>query len=101
MEYKPNQLSPLSQPFQPSQLSPVNQPGPGKPYQCPPTDPIMTSPERIVRDFYHPQKVQVIHPIQIVNRHHCVPVYEHVYTCEETDEYCGTHPHPHQGMLRD
>jgi len=74
-----------------------NQPYQGK-FQCPPADPIMMDPQRVVRDFYHPQKVQVVHPIQIINRHHCVPVYEHVYTCSEKDEFCGGHPH--EGFFR-
>ncbi|UJF34260.1 hypothetical protein [Paenibacillus hexagrammi] len=60
--------------------------------ECPPTDPIMTSPQRVVRDHYHPQVVQVVHPIEIVNRHFCVPVYQHVYTCSERDEFCGMDP---------
>ncbi|MFC5467914.1 hypothetical protein ACFPPD_04225 [Cohnella suwonensis] len=31
-------------------------------------------------DYYHPQQVDVIHQIQVVRRHHCVPVYNHVTT---------------------
>lgn len=50
---------------------------------CPPADPIVQRPTQVVRDFYHPQLVQVIHPIEVINRHHCVPVYNHVYTYVE------------------
>ncbi|GIM47120.1 hypothetical protein DNHGIG_26690 [Collibacillus ludicampi] len=55
---------------------------------CPPTDPIITDPQRIVRDFYHPRVVRVIHPIEIVNRHHCVPIYKHEFIIKERDENC-------------
>jgi len=57
---------------------------------CPPADPIVTDPRRVVRNFYHPQLVQVIHPIEVINRHHCVPCYEHCYTYSERDEFVGT-----------
>jgi len=54
---------------------------------CPPKDPIFTDPQSIVKDFYHPQVVQVIHPVEIINRHHCVPVYEHKFCYTERDEF--------------
>ncbi|UQZ85842.1 hypothetical protein SK3146_05132 [Paenibacillus konkukensis] len=61
---------------------------------CPPADPIITDPRRIVRNFYHPQLVQVIHPVEVVNRHHCVPVYQHSISYCEKDEFCGSaHPY--------
>ncbi|NTZ18369.1 hypothetical protein EXW96_12535 [Paenibacillus sp. JMULE4] len=47
---------------------------------CPPADPIIQRPTQVFRDFYHPQLVQVIHPIEVINRHHCVPVFKHVHT---------------------
>ncbi|QGQ96021.1 hypothetical protein EHS13_14615 [Paenibacillus psychroresistens] len=53
---------------------------------CPPVDPIMTSPQRIVRDHYHHQVVQVIHPVEIINRHHCIPIYQHKICYTERDE---------------
>ena len=53
---------------------------------CPPTDPAVMDPQRIVRDFYHHQVVQVIHPVEIINRHHCIPVYEHKYCFTVRDE---------------
>ncbi|MBP1156182.1 hypothetical protein ACVLD2_003112 [Paenibacillus sp. PvR052] len=52
---------------------------------CPPAQPIVQRPVHVVRDFYHPQLVQVIQPIEVINRHHCVPVYNHVYTFIERD----------------
>ncbi|MDF2926881.1 MAG: hypothetical protein K0R57_5795 [Paenibacillaceae bacterium] len=58
-------------------------------HQCP-TQTISDPPRVVYRDYYHPQIVEVIHPIEIVNRHHCVPVPVHLYTCVERDEYCDT-----------
>lgn len=60
---------------------------------CPPTDPIMTDPRRVIRNFYHPQLVQVIHPVEIVNRHHCVPVFQHCYSYSERDEVVPANVH--------
>lgn len=57
-----------------------------KPF-CPPVDPIMTDPQRVVRDFYHHQVVEVIHPVEIINRHHCIPVYQHKFCYSERDEF--------------
>lgn len=57
---------------------------------CPkcPTSRVVDPPNVVVNDVYHPQVVQVIHPIEIINRHHCVPVFEHLYTCVVRDEFC-------------
>jgi hypothetical protein len=60
---------------------------------CPPTDPIMADPRRVIRNFYHPQLVQVVHPVEIVNRHHCVPVFHHCYSYSERDEFVPTDVH--------
>ncbi|WP_138493158.1 hypothetical protein [Paenibacillus pinistramenti] len=43
---------------------------------CPPADPIVLDPVVAVQNFYHPQLVPVIQPVQIVHKHHCVPVYQ-------------------------
>ncbi|ALS27495.1 hypothetical protein IJ21_20980 [Paenibacillus sp. 32O-W] len=43
-------------------------------------------PRRIYRDICHPQRVHVIHPIEIVNRHHCIPVYHHRYVYSVRDQ---------------
>lgn len=47
---------------------------------CPPAQPIVCATREIVRDFFHPQIVPVIHPIRMVNRHHCCPILKHIYT---------------------
>lgn len=55
--------------------------------QCP-TGRVVDPPMVVYRDFYHPQVVQIIHPIEIVNRHHCVPVPEHIFTYNVRNEFC-------------
>ncbi|MBD2862701.1 MULTISPECIES: hypothetical protein [Paenibacillus] len=57
-------------------------------FHCP-TKAIYDPPRVVYRNHYHPQIVQVVHAVEVVNRHHCVPVYQHVYTCSERDEFCG------------
>jgi hypothetical protein len=56
--------------------------------QCP-TQTVFDPPIREYVDVYHPQIVQVIHPIEIIRRHHCVPIPHHIYTQTIRDEYCG------------
>lgn len=58
-------------------------------FQCPPADPIYTDPTVIVQDFYYPQIVPVVHTVQVVKRHHCVPVPKHVYNYVESDQNCS------------
>lgn len=50
---------------------------------CPPISPIVCEPIVIVRDHYVPQIVPVIHPIQVIDKVHCVPVEQHIYTYTE------------------
>ncbi|MGN7381026.1 CotD family spore coat protein [Paenibacillus sp. SAFN-117] len=61
---------------------------------CPPAKPVIAPTSRVVRDYYHPQVVPVIHPIEVVNRHHCVPVPCHYYTYSERDEVAGAANYP-------
>ncbi|GIP37724.1 hypothetical protein J31TS4_10040 [Paenibacillus sp. J31TS4] len=49
-----------------------------------------------VRDFYHPQVVRHIHPVEIVNRHHCVYIPEHVVAVRTRNEWVPT-PTPFTG----
>lgn len=51
----------------------------------------VTDPTQVVyEDYYHPQVVQVVHHVEVVRRHHCVPVPQHIYTYSVRDEMCGT-----------
>lgn len=45
--------------------------------------PIVCDTQVVTRDFFHPRPQPVIHPVEIVNRHHFVPVPQHYYTVTE------------------
>jgi len=45
--------------------------------------PVICEPHVVSRDFFHPRPQPVIHPVEIVNRHHFVPVPQHYYTVTE------------------
>jgi len=55
--------------------------------QCP-TRQVVDPPVQFFQDYFYPQIVQVIHPIEIVRRHHCVPVPHHVAAYSIKDEMC-------------
>jgi hypothetical protein len=62
---------------------------------CPAQAPIYTEPTVVYRDHYIPQPVQVIHPVEIVDRYHCVPVPQHIvqYQCrQEQAVICSNKP---------
>ncbi|MBT2290158.1 hypothetical protein J7E73_13600 [Paenibacillus albidus] len=46
----------------------------------------MVAPVTRYEHQYHRQRVQVVHPIEIVRKHHCIPVYEHSYVYYTKDE---------------
>ncbi|CAH1197918.1 hypothetical protein PAECIP111893_01078 [Paenibacillus plantiphilus] len=56
--------------------------------QCP-TQTVYDPPVTLYENFYHPQVVQVIHPIEVVNQHHCVPTPHHFYTYSTKDVMCN------------
>ncbi len=58
-------------------------------FHCP-TSRVVDPPRVIYNDVYHPQIVQVIHPIEVINRHHCVPIPCHTFTVAVRDEFCPT-----------
>ncbi|CAM4466874.1 hypothetical protein FHS16_003200 [Paenibacillus endophyticus] len=47
-----------------------------------PTVRVYDPPVTVVNDVFHPQIVEVVHQINVVNRHHCVPCEKHLY------QYC-------------
>ena len=57
---------------------------------------VIDPPVTVYRDFYHPQIVEVIHPVEIVNRHHCCPVRRDVYKYTCRDENVGPENNHHQ-----
>ncbi|WP_409346699.1 hypothetical protein [Paenibacillus sp. MBLB4367] len=58
---------------------------------CPtcPTKTVYDPPVQVFRDIYHPQVVEIVHQVEIVNRHHCCPVPRHVYTSRTVDDFSG------------
>ncbi|GAC43296.1 hypothetical protein [Paenibacillus popilliae] len=56
---------------------------------CCPSKAIFDPPQYVFNKTYHPQKVDVIHPIEIINQHFCVPVLKHVCTVKEKDVFCS------------
>lgn len=57
---------------------------------CPtcPTQTVVEEPQQVYEHFYHPQLVQVIHPIEIIRKHHCVPIPQHICQYTVKDEMC-------------
>ncbi|CAG7647454.1 hypothetical protein PAECIP111802_03978 [Paenibacillus allorhizosphaerae] len=57
---------------------------------CPtcPTKTVFDPPVQQYQNYYHPQIVQVIHPIEVIKQHHCVPVYHHTVAYSEKDVMC-------------
>jgi hypothetical protein len=55
--------------------------------QCPTTT-VFDPPVRVFEEVFHPQIVQVVQPIEIVRRHHCVPVPYQCITVTVRDEFC-------------
>jgi hypothetical protein len=57
---------------------------------CPkcPTKTVIDPPVRVYEDVFHPQIVQVIQPIEIIRRHHCVPIPHPIVTPIFKDEFC-------------
>lgn len=47
-----------------------------------PTVRVFDPPVTVVNDVFHPQIVEVVHQVNVVTRHHCVPCEKHIY------EYC-------------
>ncbi len=57
---------------------------------CPdcPTQTVVDPPKTLYENYYHPQIVHVIHPIEIIRQHHCAPVPQHFYECTVKDVMC-------------
>ncbi|MCM3171078.1 MULTISPECIES: hypothetical protein [Paenibacillus] len=56
---------------------------------CPPVCPIVCDPIQVVQDYYIPQIVPVIHPIEVIKKHHCVPIPHHMYPVVVKEEDMG------------
>ncbi|MDQ0059223.1 hypothetical protein J2T15_002122 [Paenibacillus harenae] len=51
-----------------------------------PTVRVYDPPVTVVNDVYHPQIVEVVHQVNVVTRHHCVPCEKHIYEYNYQDE---------------
>ncbi|WP_201755273.1 hypothetical protein [Paenibacillus glycinis] len=54
---------------------------------CPdcPTQTVYDPPVTLYENYYHPQLVNVIQPIEVVKQHHCCPVYHKSCVYSEKD----------------
>lgn len=50
-----------------------------------PTVRVFVPPVTVVNDVFHPQIVEVVHQINVVNRYHCVPCEKHLYEYKYSD----------------
>lgn len=55
--------------------------------QCP-TRTVVDPPVRVFENVFHPQIVQVIQPVEIIRKHHCVPIPHRIVTPIFRDEFC-------------
>ncbi|AQR79036.1 hypothetical protein ABNB59_18440 [Paenibacillus larvae] len=54
---------------------------------CPLAKEIIDPPLYIFNHFYHPQEVPIVHTIEIINQHHCVPIPKHIIRSETKDVF--------------
>ncbi|RXZ78429.1 hypothetical protein EBB07_26935 [Paenibacillaceae bacterium] len=64
--------------------------GAGADSLCPPADAIFDPPQYVVNNVYHQQVQPIVHTIEYINQHHCVPVPHHIYTCKTKDVMCSS-----------
>ncbi|MBN2984633.1 MULTISPECIES: hypothetical protein [Cohnella] len=65
-----------------------------------PAQTVYDPPEVVYEDYYHPQVVNVVHQVEVIRRHHCVPVPHHVVSVTAKDVFCGSNPHDYRGSSR-
>lgn len=74
----------------PANVSPANiSPSAVSPAASGPLPAIVAPEKTVVKNFYHTAKQPVIHPINIINQHHTIPVPEHFCTYNVKDVHCG------------
>ncbi|WP_020615431.1 hypothetical protein [Paenibacillus daejeonensis] len=77
--YGYNQVSPANNQMMNNQMSPMNNQ----------LSPIVTEPTQIYNNVFHPQAQPIIHPVEMINQHHVVPVPQHYTTCSVKDVWCS------------
>lgn len=50
------------------------------------TDRVYDPPVTVFNDVFHPQIVEVVHQVNVVTRHHCVPCEKHIFEISFQDE---------------
>ncbi len=58
-----------------------------------PTVRVYDPPVTVINDVFHPQIVEVVHQVNVVTRHHCVPVEKHFYQYCYHNENASEHEH--------
>lgn len=58
-----------------------------------PTVRVYDPPVTVFRDVCHPQIVEVVHQVNVVTRHHCVPVEKHLYQYCHLEDVQGQENH--------
>ena len=97
MGYSPSNVSPAN--VGPSNMGPSNM-GPSNvsPYAMQPmpmpmqpsTLPAIVAPtQTVVNNKYHTATQPIVHPVNVVNQHHTIPVPQHFCHVTESDVHCG------------
>ncbi|WP_152396296.1 hypothetical protein [Paenibacillus guangzhouensis] len=104
MGYSPSNVSPSN--VSPSNVSPANigpsnvgpsNMGPSnvspyamQPMQMPSTLPAIVAPtQTVVKNSYHPATQPIVHPVNVINQHHTIPIPQHFCHVTESDVNCG------------
>ncbi|WP_454192114.1 hypothetical protein [Paenibacillus sp. Marseille-Q7038] len=53
---------------------------------CPVLKPIVCDPVHVVKNHYHKAIQPIIHPVEIINKHHVIPVPKHEWAVVESDQ---------------
>ncbi|MCG7408905.1 hypothetical protein MH117_15920 [Paenibacillus sp. ACRRX] len=82
----PNMISPAS--AGPG-MGPNMNPGMVSPASTGPLNPIVAPEQTIFKNFYHTATQPIVHPVNIVNQHHTIPVPQHFCSYNVKDVNCG------------
>lgn len=55
-------------------------------------NPIIAPEQTIYKNFYHTASQPIVHPVNVVNQHHTIPVPQHFCTYNVKDVNCGVKP---------
>jgi len=73
----------------PSNVSPSNV-SPFAMQPMPSTLPAIVAPtQTVVKNQYHPATQPIVHPVNVINQHHTIPIPQHFCHVTESDVNCG------------